>query len=189
MRSFNKVFGIGLTKTGTSSLSDALTHVGLRTMHWPKCHQDFFDYQALTDITVSSRFKELDQMFPGSLFIYTERMTEEWLPSVLRHYETAGRAVARLIDSRRMFVQEAEIRLYGTTRPSGVDFTTAYHAHHENVLNYFRSRPDALLRLDITSGDGWEPLCRFLRLPVRETPFPHRHKSAADGKLPATRLG
>ena len=24
-------------------------------------------------------------------------------------------------------------------------------------------------------GDGWEPLCEFLELPVPDTPFPHLH--------------
>ncbi len=37
-------------------------------------------------------------------------------------------------------------------------------------------------------GDGWEPLCRFLDVPVPDEPFPHRNDTAwyrARAGLPA----
>ena len=31
----NKVFGLGMSRTGTSSLCEALNHLGIRTTHYP----------------------------------------------------------------------------------------------------------------------------------------------------------
>jgi hypothetical protein len=36
---------------------------------------------------------------------------------------------------------------------------------------YFDGRPD-FLEIDLTSGVGWEPLCKLLDLPVPAEPFP-----------------
>jgi hypothetical protein len=33
--------------------------------------------------------------------------------------------------------------------------------------------PERLLVFDV--AEGWEPLCRFLKVPVPDTPFPHRN--------------
>jgi hypothetical protein len=65
-----KVFGIGLSKTGTTSLSAALAILGYRSKHFPK-DEDFARYDAFSDITVAMKFKTLDRFFPGSQFIYT----------------------------------------------------------------------------------------------------------------------
>ncbi|MCZ6834530.1 MAG: hypothetical protein O7G85_02035, partial [Planctomycetota bacterium] len=35
MKDFNKVFGIGLSRTGTRSLNEALTILGIPSCHWP----------------------------------------------------------------------------------------------------------------------------------------------------------
>ena len=75
-----KVFGIGLSKTGTTSLSAALAILGYRSKHFPK-DEDFARYDAFSDITVAMKFKTLDRFFPGSQFIYTVRDEPAWLAS------------------------------------------------------------------------------------------------------------
>jgi len=34
MKKFNKIFGIGAQRTGTTSLTDALNELGIKTSHW-----------------------------------------------------------------------------------------------------------------------------------------------------------
>merc|ERR1712070_89973 len=48
-------------------------------------------------------------------------------------------------------------------------------AHHHDVKAFFKSRGEQsrLLEVDITQGAGWEPLCRFLGVPIPVgEPFP-----------------
>ena len=40
------------------------------------------------------------------------------------------------------------------------------------VRHYFRNRSEDILTLDITHGDGWEPLRNFLGLSRRVVEFP-----------------
>ena len=44
------------------------------------------------------------------------------------------------------------------------------------MRSYFANRPEDLLVLDVTAGDGWEPLCQFLGMPVPERPFPWENR-------------
>ena len=46
--------------------------------------------------------------------------------------------------------------------------------HERRVRAHFAGRPDDLLVMDITAGDGWEQVCPFLGLPVPDAPFPRR---------------
>jgi hypothetical protein len=50
----------------------------------------------------------------------------------------------------------------------------AYDAHNAAVRE--RADPDRLLAWQ--PGDGWEPICRALDLPVPDEPFPHTNTTA-----------
>jgi hypothetical protein len=139
--------------------------------------KDFCEYRAAVDITVACRYRELDQMFPNSLFIYTERAAHGWLRSVSEHYRALGDDL-KLPDGEKQFALEADIRIYGTVRPISCDFLDAYRRHHHSVTEYFQGRQRELLRLNIERKDGWKSLCSFLELPVPDVPFPHRGASA-----------
>lgn len=91
----NKVFGIGLSHTATTSLNAALNILGVKSIHWPvdkttyqelSCgHYDLTilkEYQAVTDITVSPFYQALDRNYPGSKFILTTRNKESWIKSM-----------------------------------------------------------------------------------------------------------
>ena len=45
------------------------------------------------------------------------------------------------------------------------------------MLDHFKERPEALLVLRITEGDGWEKLCPFLGQKIPRMPFPHANKA------------
>jgi hypothetical protein len=174
MRPFNKVFGIGLSRTGTHSLTAALEQLGIPTIHWPTNMKEIFEYRGATDITVSCRFRELDQIFPDSLFIYTERDQEGWLRSVVQHYEAVAKRGLKLRSGDKMFAQEADIRIYGNITPAKDSFGDSYARHHASVAEHFHDKPDRFLRINITQGEGWERLCAFFHLPVLDMPFPCR---------------
>lgn len=184
----NKIFGIGLSRTGTTSLGEALNFLGIRTIHWPTSMDDICRYTGAVDITVACRFRELEAIFPNSLFIYTERAADPWLRSVTEHYEALGGDLA-LPEGQRQFAQEADFRIYGSLRPGPTHFRTAYARHHSSVLAYFESRRGQLLRMNISNGDGWKSLCNFLDVPTPRISFPHLNTAArARGRTRGTSL-
>jgi hypothetical protein len=50
-----------------------------------------------------------------------------------------------------------------------------YHRHVDAV----RAKVPADRLLVYQVGEGWEPLCRFLDVPVPEVPFPHLNDTAS----------
>lgn len=178
-----KVFGIGLNKTGTISLHEALGELGFRSLHWggPEVRvrveralaegrglvDDFPEYDAFSDIwRLSENFALLDRQYPGSRFVLTTRPLDDWLESRRLH---VARNVARAATGE---YTGDFLRVEPET------WTEKYQAHHAAVARYFEGRDD-LLVMRITEGDGYERLCPFLGRPVPAGPFPSRHRATA----------
>lgn len=182
-----KVFGIGLSKTGTSSLAEALNRLGIRTIHYPDDAQTYselqsgiFDltllkhYDGVADTPVVPYYAQLDAIFPGSKFILTIREKNAWLASVEQHWRTASTYTNEPL--KRAFQQFIRTAVYGCVEFNKARFSYVYDLHYNNVLQYFAARPADLLVIDICAGEGWAPLCSFLQKPVPDEPFPHANE-------------
>jgi hypothetical protein len=86
-----KIIGVGLSKTGTSSLAAALNQLGFRCVHSWQAYAIGVQ-AAMVDGPAASRYRELDIMYPGSRFILTLRQREAWLESCRKHWERPGLA-------------------------------------------------------------------------------------------------
>lgn len=178
-----KVFCIGLNKTGTRSLHEALGRLGLRSLHWGGLERgpqvraaveraeregrpllsDIDDVDAYSDIlALSTNFDLLDHQYPGSRFILTVRDLEAWLDSRRRHVEAN---IAR---------KERGEYAGGFLTVDIEGWTTEMEEHVAGVRTYFADRPQDLLEMNIPEGDAWDRLCPFLDLPVPDDPFPRR---------------
>jgi hypothetical protein len=168
----NRIFGIGLTRTGTTSLAEALQLAGIPAAHWIReshFEQALERYRAIVDMPVTIRYRELDARFPGSRFILTLRELDGWLDSCRRWF---------LTHPPRGLVARYRIALYGTPHFEPERMTQVYHRHHAEVEEYFRGREKDLLRLNICAGEGWERLLPFLGLGPVGDPFPHSNRSS-----------
>ena len=162
-----KVFGVGLSRTGTSSLTFALRILGYNSIHFPKDPVLMAqDYDALTDTTVAKDYKKLDKLFPGSKFILTIRDNDSWLNSVEAHFKRNP------AETREKWVLDLRKSVYGTTDFNSELMKNAYERHTEDVKRYFKERPDDLLIMNICDGEGWETLCPFLSEPIPAESFP-----------------
>jgi Sulfotransferase domain len=161
----SKIFGIGLAKTGTTSLNDAFAILGISSIGCPESVSAIRRFDAATDGIVAARFEELDRAYPGSKYIYTVRERESWVRSYMRHYQRKQPSLHGHEDLTKT--------LYGTTGTEKDVLLDAYERHEHHVLEYFRNRPDDLLVMDICDGCAdWGSLCAFLGKPVPDEPFP-----------------
>lgn len=205
MRQKGKIFGIGLPKTGTSSLAIALRILGYKAFHNPKLHRSLSlegvykylgNWDAITNFG-EHFYPQLDANYPGSKFILTVRDAEQWLASwtkqvegnlpldnsshvgiksqllyskfgiktILRKFGLAEKEALRL---------QTRIQVFGTFKISPERCRFVYDLHKKNAVEYFTERPEDLLIMDISKGDGWEQLCPFLGISeVPTVPFPH----------------
>lgn len=186
MNRTQKIFGIGLPKTGTTSLHHAAKILGLRSVHWPRDPQTVAElregnYQLsvmqtcdiVSDVPIPAIYPQLDRAFPGSKFILTTRDRGAWLESQARagfnqHPPKPG--------SDREFFR---VMLYGVNAFNAERFAWIHDSHHQLVERYFAGdRANDLLTLDIGKGGAaWEPLCAFLGYSVPHVPFPHSNRA------------
>jgi hypothetical protein len=201
-----KIFGIGLSRTGSTSLTEALSILGYRAIHFPadvvtrREYSDFFDdpsdtlklslldrYDAVTDTPLPRVYRELDRGYPGSKFIWTIRDKESWLKSCELWWH---RSVTPFIenDHAKMlgpFMGLAGRVTYGTAEFDADLFSHAYDEHMEEVPHYFLGRDRDLLPLEICAGQGWSELAPFLGVAGPDVPFPHCNEMIPDrGSLP-----
>jgi hypothetical protein len=200
---FNKIFNIGLPKTGTTSLHQALKELGFMSVHNPRpfrkqaaegqYHFEPDDWRALNNFGEHC-YPQLDQAYPNSKFILTVRDEQAWLASWQKQIGgTKGNEVstryawAQPIRRLQAAVREAltgEIRfthlharlsIFGVYTFHAERCLYVYRLHRKNAVDYFKDRPNDFLIMDICAGDGWEQLCPFLEIAtIPATPFPSR---------------
>jgi hypothetical protein len=166
-----KIFGIGLAKSGTTSLSQALTMLGYLTVHDSNiCEsiatkllarmpcEELDKYDAFTDWPHPLRtFSQLAEI-KDSLFILTVRDREQWLQSCLIHV--------------------LHSRVFDSSRWKDIDtksLSNEWDVLYGLIVAWGITNPGRVLIFDCSQG--WNGLCEFLNKPVPSVAFPHENKS------------
>jgi hypothetical protein len=141
-------------------------------------------YGAQVDWPGACAWQEASIAFPDARVIHTERPEDEWWASF---NGTIGKFFA-LMDTLPLPPEFAEI--FGTMKAGLFGPTTAgipprafadvtdrdsaiaaYRANNARVRELIPA--DRLLVFNV--AEGWDPLCRFLDVPLPDTPFPKTH--------------
>jgi hypothetical protein len=179
-----KVFGIGLSRTGTTSLTEALRALGYKAVHCPlsivafnggglKLNTAIVDqFDAFTDSPVARVYRELDQAYPGSKFILTTRPLDKWMNS-MRRMRASFTLLTALPKVRQLAQDLGGTASFGDERALANGFLN----HNRSVREYFGPRIGKdLLVLDVSGSDAWERLCRFLGHEAAQRAFPHYNR-------------
>lgn len=163
-----KIFCIGFYKTGTNSVSKALTILGYRSGHlingayepkngWLEYIKKLkYDTYADYPLPEKDFYKKLDKTFPNSKFILTIRDKKSFEKSYLNYFEGSPWAIKNSEELKKVIKE--------------------YEEHNEDVISYFQKNPSQLLVMNVFEGDGWEKLCGFLGKPIPKKLFPHKNK-------------
>lgn len=190
-----KIFGIGLNKTGTSSLKQAIEILGFgpavsqrevaraglvnevllrgeyeRALDWAEEYRVFED----RPWNVHDMYRRLDERFPDSRFVLTVRDEENWWRSLERWV-----TVVKPESLPRYLVHLA---LQELDKDAAIESFRRYNAE---VVAYFRNTdPDKLMVVDFAAGVGWDALCDFLGRPTPEVEFPHANRQGHRDRPP-----
>jgi hypothetical protein len=173
----NKIFGIGLNKTGTTSLGKYFSLLGYK--HYCKRNAGDSEYVSggkLIEIIQKNNinkiyrladnfeifedwpwpliYKELYYKYPSSKFILTIRKNEdEWFDSLLRHSYKTGPTNQRLL-------------VYGHYNPNEnnkIDHTIIYKNHNNDVIKFFNENDqNRLLILNTDDLNKEEKIYNFI---------------------------
>lgn len=186
-----KVIGAGLGRTGTLSLKLALEHIGLGPCYhmseviaqmrshlplWIEAAKDepqwdtiFAGYQSSTDYPGCMFWRELMATYPEAKVILTTRDPDKWFESVT--------ATVFSPEHRKMFEGNPMMaEFFGLTVFGDIEDRLGNRA---KMVDYFNDWNRSLIEevppdrlLVYSAGDGWDPLCRFLEVPVPAEPYP-----------------
>lgn len=192
-----KVFGIGLSRTATTSLAYALRELGYSTAHWKirgkiTGLEEFYRFDAVTDTPCACRFEQLYRAFPGSKFIYTTRDISDWAESVRSHF---GCTDPRALTSRERIEEKTSGSLEGWGYENLLQWMyihrslysrhdswkQAYRAHDRRVRAFFRKRKERFLEINIIEEEQpWTRICTFLDRDTPATTFPHENSAPSE---------
>lgn len=176
----SKVFGIGLNKTGTTTLCQCGRILGLRCTGYNKTLledivyrndisriiHEVDNYDLFEDWPWPLIYQRLDQLFPGSKFILTVRSSEDkWIESLKNHSMQHPTIHCRKLAYGFDFPHNHE--------KEHIEF---YRRHNDSVRLYFDGRSKDFLEICWENGDGWEKLCNFLGYDLPDVPLPHANK-------------
>jgi hypothetical protein len=193
-----KVIGAGWGRTGTTSTLGALNALGFgpcytfftimsekqehfarwlaayagESMDWP---DHFAGYNSVVDWPACDFYPELLNVWPDAKIILNVRDPESWYTSMVNTiwdvYEKMRRA-GETVESNPLYRLGSTMLWQGTFHGRFEDKAYAislFEQHNERVKASLP--PEKLLVFDV--NEGWEPLCRFLEVPVPAMPFPH----------------
>lgn len=171
----NKIFGIGLPKTGTKSLAYAFRSIGYSADHYlgeKRVIKKIKQRDFLNDMPITTRYKFYDKIFKNSKFILTVRELHSWLSSCKNHFRR----------EKHKHVGRLRQELFGDNKWNRELFLHLYKEHFREVYNYFKNRKNDLLIIDIVGGDGYKKISEFLDIKIHKNTFPHKNKRSYKNK-------
>lgn len=190
-----RVFIVGLPKTGTTSLEQALGQAGINLMRSPRnlcllpmLRQGKYDilklphmagYDGTTEMIGAIYFQHLLRQYPDAYFIYTTRETKSWLQSAESYWSNFAIVEGEYVflpmgrgalDSDQLsFAVKA---LFGCLQFDKPRFAAAYTAHRKSVFTCFReARHFMHLPLELSDTEKASRLSKFVGRVI--TGYPH----------------
>jgi hypothetical protein len=188
-----KIVGSGLGRTGTKSLQSALNMLGFGPCHhmvevfahpesaalWieaaagrPDWDAIFAGYQAMVDYPGAHYWRQLAAYYPHAKVLHTVRDPDDWFEST----------------QATIFAPDGPTKRQGPMSEFFASFMGEFRARmHERAFmtGHFRRHTEAVKQaippqrlLVYEAGQGWEPLCRFLDVPIPKEPYPSENSRA-----------
>jgi hypothetical protein len=187
-----EVVGSGLGRTGTKSLQTALNMLGLGPCHhmievhgrpesmalWvdaangrPDWDVIFAGYRSAVDYPTAAFWRPIAEHYPKAKVLHTVRDPDAWFESTQATIFAPDGAVTRALETGegpqaaffRSFAGDLAGRLHDRA------FMTDHFRRHTEAV---KATIPAERLLIYEAGQGWDPLCRFLGVPVPPEPYP-----------------
>ncbi|KUM25095.1 hypothetical protein AU467_27370 [Mesorhizobium loti] len=185
-----RVIGTGFGRTGTDSMREALTMLGFGPCHhmsevsaheeqkrlWralakgaaPDWNRLFAGYKSCVDWPSAHYWRQLIEAYPQARVILTWRSPESWWESFAK---TILPAIADSRDQESLGISLVSKQVFDGRPHDRAHVLAIYEANVEAVLNTVPAERLLIHKL----GDGWEPLCAHLGVPVPAEPYPNRN--------------
>lgn len=186
------VVGAGVGRTGTTSLKNGFEFLFNKPCYhmlelranpdhidfWhtaafggqPDWETELAQYAAGVDWPVSAFWPELSKAFPDALILLSLRPADEWWESASRTIYAPRERVPGLLTDTSDEVSRTRFPIHPIIKDKAASMALFDKWNNSVIQN---APPERLLVWE--AGDGWEPICNALGLPVPDTEFPHKN--------------
>ena len=163
-----KIFIIGLPRTGTTSICSMCIELGFNVAHTAYTQKTFEQAEVIADTPIFSDYQQLDEYYPNSKFIYLERDISLWLPSIRQLLQRMHHNITRDDGGFNTYLKRCYQEIFAPFTLENINddnfLNDCYLKHKNNVLKHFISRGSDLLMLDISKEESLNQLQSFLGL-------------------------
>jgi hypothetical protein len=168
-----KIFGLGFSRTGTTTLNETLNNMGYKVRHYPR-PKSAIELAALKGGSINSQ--EPNTQYDGATDIpVIPFCKEEWLTRIEKYFEEK-RNVSHLLGYEEIMRKT----VYGDVFFDRKKYEQAWDRHDKEVREYCKNRPNDFLILDILGGsDKPKKLYDFLEHDNPPEEFSHWNKKTS----------
>lgn len=202
-RNKQKIFVIGFNKTGTTTIEKALSEFDIIMGHQRSAEELMDDImknnfvtlieycktaEAFQDVpfSLSNIYKILDQEFPNSKFILTIRDNDEqWFNSLTNFHSKlwgggkipTAENLANVNYVYKGYALKNMLYHFGDKLYDKENYTTIYNNHNNEVIEYFKDRPNDFISINVTSNSDYTKLCNFIGVKSLRDSFSWENKT------------
>ena len=185
----HKIFIIGLPRTATTSVCLTMLDLGFKTAHTAYTQQTVEQAQVIADTPIFTDYQSLDLLYPQAKFIYLERESVKWVPSIRQLLQRMQVNLQRQDGGFNPTIKRCYQEVFGHFTEKQLrqdDFLIeCYHQHKTAVTQYFKDRSQDLLMIDVSQKDSFMALLNFLSIQTNETTASHFALINVAGKVTA----
>lgn len=190
-----KIFGVGMSKTGTTTLGTCFEILGLvPTIGFhKKMKAKLFQGKKINPVNLKLSDDELQAGFDDKTLEYVRKEVSRYVSFqdspwylLFKELDEMFPNSKFILTLRKDAAAQARSDWYhncklgycsGEPTQSYIDEQVRdYEAHNQRVIAYFKDRPEDLLVVCWEQGHGWQELCAFLGCAIPDQAFPHANK-------------
>jgi len=180
MRENNKIFIIGLPRTGTTSICVALLNLGYKVAHTAYTSKCMETAEVIADTPVFCDYQMLDKQYPKAKFIYLERQFELWLPSIRQLLKRMHKNIVRVDGGFNPILKRCFKEIFSPFELDSFEqdefLLQCYKKHQQAIKQYFAHRKEDILTINVSDSEAYARMCDFLALNEAKNSLNRREK-------------
>lgn len=185
----NKIFIIGLPRTGTTSICTALLALGFRVAHTAYTDKCLQTAEVIADTPIFCDYQQLAKQYPQAKFIYLTRDLTLWLPSIRQLLQRMYKNIVRNDGGFNPILKRCYQSTFSPFTLKNIasdDFLIhCYQQHQQKINTFFAKNTHPLLTIDISHADSYSQMLTFLQLQQSKSSILQFKKMNIGGKVTA----